>query len=124
MARAFRYIKIEGKDAFVLFDTGSLRSYIRKELASGVRWRTKPFTVGIGGYSFKIDEACVLNCEIEGLEFDIEAHPVEGLGADERGRRIDAVIGAIGMEKWGLIPDPRTGAIDLTTLRKREFIEF
>jgi hypothetical protein len=24
MARTFRYIKIEGKDAFVLFDTGSL----------------------------------------------------------------------------------------------------
>jgi|Deesub1362B_J571_1020462.scaffolds.fasta_scaffold64417_1 hypothetical protein len=70
------------------------------------------------------DETCALRCEIEGLEFDIEAHPIEGLGMDERGRRIDAVIGAIGMEKWGLIPGPRTGAIDLTVLRKREFIEF
>lgn len=59
-----------------------------------------------------------------GGKFDIEAHPLEGLGMDERGRRIDAVIGARGMEKWGLIPDPRTGAIDLTALRKREFIEF
>lgn len=124
MARTFQHIKIEGKDAFVLFDTGSLRSYVRKEFASEVRWKTKPFSVGIGGYSFTIDEACALNCEIEGLEFDIEAHPIEGLGTDERGRRIDAVIGAIGMEKWGLIPDPRTGAIDLTALRKREFVEF
>jgi hypothetical protein len=32
MARTFRHIKIEGKDAFVLFDTGSLRSYERKRI--------------------------------------------------------------------------------------------
>ncbi|MBL7118248.1 MAG: hypothetical protein ISS94_05650 [Candidatus Syntrophoarchaeum sp.] len=124
MGRTFKDMKIEDKAAFVLFDTGALRSYVRKEFASEVRWRTNLFKVGIGGYSFEIDESCALNCEIEGLGFDIEAHPIEGLGTDERGQRIDAVIGAIGMEKWGLIPDPRTGSIDLTALRKREFIEF
>lgn len=124
MARTFKNIRIEGKEAFVLFDTGSLRSYVRKEFASEIRRKTIPFKVGLGGYSFKIDESCLLNCEIDGLEFDIEAHPIKELGADEYGRRIDAVIGAIGMEKWGLIPDPRTGEIDLTVLRKREFIEF
>ena len=43
---------------------------------------------------------------------------------DERGKRIDAIIGAIGTEKWGLIPDPKTGSVDLTALRKREFIVF
>lgn len=121
MARTFKEI---GKEAFVFFDMGALRSYVRKEFASKVRWRTNPFKVGLGGYSFEIDESCALNCEIEGLGFDIEAHPIEELGTDERGRRIDAVIGAIGMEKWGLIPDPRTDSIDLTVLRKREFIEF
>jgi hypothetical protein len=124
MARTFKNIQVEGKEAFVLFDTGSLRSYVRKEFASEVRRKTIPFKVGLGGFSFEIDESCLLNCEIEGLGFDIEAHPIKELGTDERGRRIDAVIGAIGMEKWGLIPDPRTGSIDLTLLRKREFIEF
>ncbi|MHC1611396.1 MAG: hypothetical protein ACXQTW_07395 [Candidatus Methanospirareceae archaeon] len=124
MGRTFKEMKIEGKAAFVLFDTVALRSYVRKEFASEVRRRINSFKVGIGGYSFEIDESCLLNCEIEGLEFDIEAHPIEELGTDERGQRIDAVIGAIGMEKWGLIPDPRTGSIDLTALRKREFIEF
>ena len=124
MGRTFKDMKIEGKEAFVLFDTGALRSYVRKEFASEVRRKINSFKVGIGGYSFEIDESCLLNCEIEGLEFDIEAHPIEELGTDERGQRIDAVIGAIGMEKWGLIPDPRTGSIDLTALRKREFIEF
>jgi len=28
------------------------------------------------------------------------------------------------MEKWVLIPNPKTGKIDLTALRKREFTEF
>jgi len=37
---------------------------------------------------------------------------------------VDTSIGAIGMEKWDLIPDPRISSIDLTALRKREFAEF
>jgi hypothetical protein len=54
----------------------------------------------------------------------MKAHPVEELGYDERGRRIDAIVGALTMEDWVLIPDPKTGKIDLTVLRKREFTEF
>jgi len=124
MARTFKDIKIEGKTGFVLFDTGSIRSYVRREFASRIRWKTVPFRIGLGGRSFEVDAACVLNCAIEGLEFDIEAHPVEEIGMDEYGRTIDAIIGALGMEKWGLIPNPKTGEIDVTALRKREFIEF
>lgn len=124
MTRTFKDIEIEGKKAYALFDTGSLRSYIRKEFASEVKRKTIPFKVGLGGSVYDIDEVCLQICAIEGLEFDIEAHPVEVIGLDERGKRIDAIIGAIGMEKWGLIPDPKTGSIDLTMLRKREFIEF
>jgi len=124
MARTFKEIEIEGKTAFVLFDTGSIRSYVREELASDVRRKTIPFEVGLGGDSYQIDEVCLLNCAIEGLEFDIEAHPVKEIGLDEHGRRIDAIIGALGMEKWVLIPNPKTNEIDLTALRKREFIEF
>ena len=124
MGRTFKKIEIEGKPAWVLFDTGSVRSYVRKEFASQIRWKTIPFEVGIGGFSFKIDEACALNCKIDGLEFDIEAHPIDDLGEDEQKNRIDVIIGALAMEKWGLIPDPTTGKIDLTLLRKRAFIEF
>jgi len=124
MTRTFKEIEIEEKKAYVLFDTGSMRSYIRKEFASGVRWRTIPFKVGLGGRIYEVEEACALNCAIEGLGFDIEAHPVEELGYDERGRRMDAIIGALAMEKWVLIPNPKTGKIDLTALRKREFTEF
>jgi hypothetical protein len=124
MARTFREIEIEGKKAYVLFDTGSTRSYIRKEFASELCEKIKPFTVGLGGRTYIIDRVCLLNCEIEGLSFDIKAHPVEELGLDEKGKKIDAIIGALAMEEWVLIPDPKTGKIDLTALRKREFTEF
>ena len=124
MSRTFKEIEIEGKEANVLFDTGSVRSYVRREFASDIRWRTVPFRVGLGGRIYEITEACALNCAIEGLPFDIEAHSVEELGFDERGRRIDGIVGTLAMEKWVLIPNPKTGEIDLTALRKREFIEF
>lgn len=83
MARTFRDIEIEGKDAFVLFDTGSLRSYVRIEFASQVKRKIRPFEVGLGGHFPHIEETGILGCAIEGLEFDIEARPVERLGLDE-----------------------------------------
>ncbi len=124
MTRTFKEIEIEGRKAYVLFDTGSTRSYIREEFASRVKRKIKPFNVGLGGCIHRIKEVSLVLCSIEGLEFDIEAHPVDELGSDEKGRRIDAIIGALAMEKWVLIPDPKTGKIDLTALRKREFTEY
>jgi hypothetical protein len=124
MARTFRDIQIGGKEAFALFDTGSFRSYVREAFASNIRQKVPSFKVGLGGHTLELDEACLLTCAIEGLGFDVTAYPVEELGKDERGREIDLIIGATAMEEWGLIPDPRTGSIDLTVLRKREFAEF
>jgi len=124
LTRTFKEIDIEGKKAYTLFDTGSMRSYVRNEFASNIRRRIEPFEVGLGGRIHRIKETSILICSIEGLKFDVEAHPVEDLGFDEKGRRIDAIIGALAMEKWVLIPNPKTGEIDLTALKKREFTEF
>ena len=33
-------------------------------------------------------------CVIDGLKFDRETHPIEEIGLDESGKRIDAIIGA------------------------------
>ena len=124
MARTFKEMEIEGKEAYALFDTGAMRSYIRKEFASEIKRKIEPFDVGLGGRTYRINEVCLIICALEGLPFDIEAHPVEELGRDERGRKIDAIIGALAMEKWVLTPNPKTGEIDLTALRKREFTEY
>jgi hypothetical protein len=124
VSRTFVEIEIEGRRAYALFDTGSMRSYIRREFSSDVKRRITPFDVGFGGRIYRITEVCLVECAIDGLPFDIEAHPVEDLGFDERGRRIDAIIGALAMEKWALTPNPKTGEIDLTALKKREFTEY
>jgi hypothetical protein len=124
VSRTFVEIEIEGKKAYALFDTGSMRSYVRREFSSNVKRKITPFDVGLGGRAYRVTEACLIECAIDGLPFDIEAHPVEDLGFDERGRRIDAIIGALAMEKWALIPNPKTREIDLTALKKREFTEY
>ena len=116
-------IEIDGKRAYALFDTGSIPSYIRREFSSDVKRKITPFNVGLGGRIYRVMEVCLVECAINGLPFDIEAHPVEDLGFDEEGRRIDAIIGALAMEKWVLIPNPKTGEIDLTALKRREFTE-
>jgi hypothetical protein len=124
VSRTFLEIEIEGMRAYALFDTGSPRSYIRREFSSDVKRRITPFDAGLGGRVYRITEVCLVECAINGLPFDIEAHPVEDLGFDEEGRGIDAVIGALAIEKWALTPNPRTGEIDLTALKKREFTEY
>jgi len=68
VARTFRNIQIEGKETYVLFDTGSVRSYVREEFASQVRQKVAPFTVGSGGSSLRVNESCLVNCAIEGLD--------------------------------------------------------
>lgn len=48
---------------------------------------------------------------------------VATLGETEHGP-IDAIVGALTMEDWWIKLDPKTGELDLTQLRKREFTEF
>lgn len=102
MSRNFKEIEIEKKKAFVLFDTGSIRSYIREDFSSPIRWETVPFEVGLGGSFYTVKEACIVKCKIEGLKFDMETHPLKDIGADEHGRKIDAIIGGISYGEMGI----------------------
>jgi predicted aspartyl protease len=125
MSRIIKQIEIEGKPAMALFDTGATLSYIRRELIQGVPKRAlrQPYRVGLGGGAVEVREVCVAIGEIDGLELDMEAVPVDDLGRTD-GHVPDAVIGALVMEKWEIKLDPKTGALDLTGLRRREFTEF
>lgn len=126
MAPPIRLVQINSKLARALFDTGSIRSYIRENLARAlprVRLR-KPFNVGLGGRVRRLRVTCVVEAELEGYPFDFQAYPVERIGQDETGQEIDILIGATAMEQWGLTLDPRTGRIDLRRLKRREFTEY
>jgi len=107
--RTFKDIEIEGKKVYIT------------NYESGIFLRSNREAFFGKAFFRKI---CLQIYTMDGLEFDREAHPVEEIGVDERGKRIEAIIGALGMENWELISDPKAGSIDLTVLRKREFIEF
>lgn len=80
--------------------------------------------MGLGGQALKLTVSCVVEIELEGHPFDVQAYPVQRIGRDEIGQEIDVLIGSTAMEQWGLRPDPRVGRIDLRRLKKREFTEY
>ena len=83
----------------------------------------EPITVGLGGKVHHLDERCDLTATVDGLQFDLTAYIVEDLGETEYGP-LDAMVGALTMEEWYIKLDPRTGQLDLSDLRKRQFTEF
>lgn len=102
MARTFEDIALEGKKAYTLFDTSSLRS-----LGIFLQSNCEAF---FGKTFFR--KVCLQICAIDGLEFDRETHPVEEIGLDERGKRIDAIIGALGMARTNFRLENRLGRPD------------
>lgn len=107
-----------------LFDTGSARNYALKALTEGAsRVTVRPYTVSIGGKLITVHEECILKGEIEGLEFTMKATPVDDLGSVS-GRAIGAIIGATAMEEWEIGIDMAKVELDLSGLKRREFIEY
>jgi hypothetical protein len=125
MARIIKTIEIEGQPAVALFDTGALYSYVRATLVRGAPRRavTPPARVALGGRDIEIRELCLMEGKIEGLDFLGDAVPVDDIGRAD-GHILDAIIGALTMERWEIRLDPRAGTLDLEGLRRREFTEF
>lgn len=125
MARIIKSIEIEGQPAVALFDTGAVLTYVRSALVATTFRKpvARTFRVGLGGRTIEIRELCLVGGKIEGLEFDTDAVPVDEVGYAD-GHELDVIIGARTMEQWEILLDPRTGALNLEGLRRREFTEF
>lgn len=125
MARIVKTIEVEGKPAAALFDTGAVHTYIQRRLAEGVPRRSilKGFKVALGGKEIEVNEFCLIQGRIEGLDFDTKAVPVDEIGKIN-GSGIDVLIGALTMEEWEISLNPKDNSLDLTGLRRREFTEF
>jgi hypothetical protein len=125
MGRIIKEIEIEGRPAMALFDTGAVHTCIRTRFLLNVPKRTilKRYKVALGGKEIEVREVCVALGRIEGLEFDAEAVPTDQIGRAD-GHELDAIIGALTMEKWEMRIDPKKQEVDLEGLRRREFTEF
>lgn len=120
--RIVREIEIEGHQLKALFDTGATLSYIRAAFRPAFTRKTRPITVGLGGEDRRLEERCDVAAGIDGLEFDMTAYIVDDLPETEFGQ-LDVIVGALTMEQWWMKIDPKTGELDLSMLRKREFVE-
>ena len=125
MSRIIRIIEIEGRPAAALFDTGATYSYVKASFTTGTARTTVPVPprVALGGKSIEIRELCFIHGKIEGLDFVSEAVPLDDIGRAD-GHELDVLIGARTMEQWEIKLDPKSGALDLEGLRRREFTEF
>ncbi len=124
MGRIIKEIEIEGRLLNALFDTGTTNTYITRAFApSTLVPLRQPFRVGLGGESKELQEVCILQGKIEGLDFATDGFVVDELGV-AGGKRLDMIIGATTMERWEIWLHPKTGTLDLEGLRRREFTEW
>jgi len=125
MSRIIKEIEVEGKPAVAVFDTGATFTYVRSPLISQAPRKkiTRPAHVILGGQEIDIKELCIIEGKIEGLDFFADAVPVNDLARAD-GHDLDALIGAITMERWEIKLDPKSGQLDLEGLRRREFTEY
>jgi len=123
--RIVKEIEIEGKRATALFDTGSTHTYASSRLLEDVPMRILPesYKVALGGRVIEIKEHCSIQGRIEGLAFHTEAIPIDEVGKVD-GKVVDVLIGALTMEEWEIIPNPKDATLDLSGLKRREFTEF
>jgi len=123
--RIVEEIEIEGKKANALFDTGSIHTYVSRRLLEGVPIRTisEPYKVALGGRIIEVTDYCSIEGRIEGLVFHTEVIPIDEVGRVD-GKVVDVLIGALTMEEWEIIPNPKDATLDLSGLRRREFTEF
>jgi hypothetical protein len=125
MARVRANVVVKGKDFWALFDTGAGNTYVVEEVASLLPTfdLEKPESVALGGKVHQVKKDCRLTCLVEGLPIRVQARVLPEIGIDEKGKKIEILIGSLAMEEWGITPIPQEERLDMTHYPK-EFTEF
>jgi hypothetical protein len=116
---------VDGRECWTLFDTGARNTYIVPAVAQLLTtWKTKqPFRTALGGGVKETSTAAGLDAVIEGRPISTHAMVLDDIGADEDGRPIEILFGALAMQQWGIRPVPDEERLDLTHYPK-EFVEY
>ena len=125
MGRIRRMIRVDGKNAWTLFDSGARNTYVVPEVASVLTTSKlpQPTYTRLGG-EIKISTlAALLVGEIEGKAIHTEAMVIDRIGTDEDDKPIEILFGALAMQQWGIRLIPETEALDLSHYPS-EFVEF
>jgi hypothetical protein len=125
MGRVRANINIAGKNYWALFDTGARNTYVTEEVAKNLLTCESKHTepVSLGGRVHSVTKNCFFECFIEGLPIKTHARVLNEIGADEDGKKIEILIGALTMQEWGITPIPAEERLDMSRYPK-EFVEF
>jgi hypothetical protein len=125
MGRIRQMIRVDGRDAWTLFDSGARNTYIVPEVAAllATTKLPRPTPTRLGGETKISSVAAVLVGEIEGKGFHTEAMVLDRIGTDEDGNAIEILFGALAMQQWGIRLVPETESLDLSHY-PAEFLEF
>ena len=125
MGRIRQMIRVDGRDAWTLFDSGARNTYVVPEVAAllATTRLPRPTHSRLGGEIKMSSVAAVLVGEIEGKAFHTEAMVIDRIGTDEEGKAIEILFGALAMQQWGIRLVPETETLDLSHYPS-EFLEF
>ena len=125
MGRIRQMVRVDGRDAWTLFDSGARNTYVVPEVAAllATTKLPRPTHTRLGGETKISSVAVVLVGEIEGKAFHTEAMVIDRIGADEDGNAIEILFGALAMQQWGIRLVPETETLDLSHYPS-EFLEF
>lgn len=125
MGRIREMIKVDGRDCWTLFDTGARNTYVVPAVAEVLTTSETPHPIrtALGGMVRESNRTAILQAEVEGHQISTHAMVVEEIGADEDGRRIEVLFGALAMQQWGIRPIPDQEKLDFSHYSE-EFVEF
>ena len=125
MGRIRKLIRIDGRECWTLFDSGSRNTYVLPSVADNLQTSKTDhiFRAAIGGEVKVSNRSALLEAEVEGHPISTHAMIVDSIGLDEDGKAIEILFGALSMQQWGIRLIPEEEKIDLTHY-PREFLEF
>jgi hypothetical protein len=125
MGRIRTEIEVDGRHLWTLIDSGVRSSYITRDAARGldVKQLRQPRRAMLAGGTHDISEVCLVQADIEGHPLEFQASVIDEIGADEEGRPIDVLFGALAMQLWGIWLDPPNERLDFSHYT-RDFLEF
>ena len=124
MGRIREVIQVNGRECWTLFDTGARNTYVIPSVAEVLTTSEtpRPIRTALGGVK-ETNRTALLQADVEGHQVSTHALVVDQIGADEDGRPIEILFGALAMQQWGIRPVPDEEKLDLSHYPE-EFVEF
>ena len=125
MGRIREIIRVDEREYWTLFDTGARNTYVVPAVAEVLATSQIPHPIrtALGGEVKETTRMALLQAEVQGRLISTHAMVVDDIGADEDGRPIEVLFGALAMQQWGIRPVPDEGRLDLSHYPE-EFVEF